>query len=259
MRRPIVGLSCYLQDARWGCWERPAAVLQTTYTDTVAAAGGLPVVIPPAVRDPASVAAELVGVLDALVLVGGEDVGDNPVRDAHEHALLAAALDRDIPVLAVCRGLQLLNLHLGGSLIHDLPARGVEGHRPSPGQFAPVVVEAGVGTRVERMMGERFEVQCSHHQAVDQPGEGLEVTARASDGVVEAVEVIPGSKIGDGSVIGGSFVVGVQWHPEEDGDTRLFGALVAEAVRRVVPPPVKPQTVNRAMGELFVQRRRKAT
>jgi putative glutamine amidotransferase len=171
--------------------------------------------------------------LDGLVLIGGGDVdparygvdayprngGTSDRRDDLEFGLLAAALARDLPVLAVCRGMQVLNVGLGGDLVQHLPDRlGSTRHQPGPGAFGPVTVVTGTGSRLRRLLGPRIEVQCSHHQAVDRVGRGLVVTAHSEDGIVEAVEST-----------GHRFVVGVQWHPEETGDRRLFEALVAEA------------------------------
>jgi putative glutamine amidotransferase len=119
------------------------------------------------------------------------------------------------PVLGVCRGTQILNTFLGGTLHQHLPAlTGDSVHQPGPGEFGEVDVKSVAGSRVGKVMGESFSVACSHHQAIDKLGEGLTVTARSEDGVVEAVELATG------------FVVGVQWHPEQQGDNRLFGALV---------------------------------
>ncbi len=169
-------------------------------------------------------------VLDALVLVGGGDVdpalysarphpatsGVNRERDDNELALLGAALASGTPVLAICRGLQLLNVHLGGTLTQHVPdVVGHAGHQPAPGCFGPVEVTIEPGWLLSKAMGESATVQCSHHQAVDRLAERLVVTARASDGLIEAVE-LPAA----------AFVVGVQWHPEQDGDLRVFEALV---------------------------------
>lgn len=164
----------------------------------------------------------MVAALDALVLVGGEDVGDNPLRDRSELSLLAAAAAVDLPVLAVCRGHQLLNVQRGGTLVPHLPdLPGTESHRPEPGQFSPVAIEAEADSRVASAMGKRFTVSCSHHQAIDILGKGLLVTARSAGGVIEAVED-PGA----------AFLVGVQWHPEEEGDIRLFNALMGACGHR---------------------------
>jgi putative glutamine amidotransferase len=138
-------------------------------------------------------------------------------------------------VLAVCRGHQVLNVGLGGDLIQQLPdVIGSCLHQPGPGVFGPVTVVAEEGTSVRRLLGDRFEVLCSHHQAVDSLGQDLVVAARSEDGVIEAVE-LPDRR----------FVVGVQWHPEEDGDLRLFEALVAAAGQRRATGP----SVGRARGQ----------
>jgi len=243
-----VGVTTYVTDARWGAWHRSASLVPSTYDELVAEAGACPLLLP-AVGGPERVrrqdAAEVVGVLDALVLIGGGDVDPraygqsshpevsavNAVRDQWELALLEAALDAGRPVLAICRGMQILNVHLGGTLVQHLPdVVGHTGHRSAAGAFDDVEIRTVPGTRVAAAMREQDIVRCSHHQAVDQLGAGLVVAARSVEqagetsgtgfGIVEAVEV-PGP----------GFVVGVQWHPEEAADRRLFDALV-DAVRR---------------------------
>jgi putative glutamine amidotransferase len=140
----------------------------------------------------------------------------NRRRDESERSLLGAALEADLPVLAICRGMQVLNVHLGGSLVQHIPdITGHSGHQPEAGCFGTTEVRAEAGSVVSKVLGESFTVRCSHHQAVGRVGAGLVVTARASDGLIEAVE-LPSAR----------FVVGVEWHPEEDGDLRLFAALV---------------------------------
>ena len=232
---PIVGVTTYHQQASWGPWDRLAAVLPASYVDTVAAAGGCPVLLSPAQTgiDTDEVASSVVGAIDALVLVGGGDIdparygqsadpatsGVDPGRDASELALLRAALAVDLPVLAVCRGMQLLDVELGGTLFQHVPdVVGHDGHQPARGFFADVEVTTEPGSAVAKILGEKATVACSHHQAIDRLGDGLVVTARSADGIAEAVE-LPGAR----------FVVGVQWHPEEHGGQRLFRALV-EAV-----------------------------
>jgi len=244
---PLVGLSTYYSKVAWGSWRRTAAAVPAGYFELVAAVGGRPVLLPPcrsAPGGPGAGAAGTVAALDALVLIGGGDVepsgygaqtdpatgGVDPTRDRSELDLLAGALDSDLPTLAICRGMQLLNVHCGGTLLQHLPALlGHTGHQPSPGEFAEVEVVTVAGTRTAEAIGSASTVLCSHHQAVDRIGTGLEVAARAIESrqegagrsttampeVVEAIEM-PDRK----------WVVGVQWHPEEAGDRRLFEALI---------------------------------
>jgi len=228
---PIIGVTTYRATAAWGAWHREAAVLPTAYVDHVGRSGGVPVLLPPADGTPSPEAT--VAALDGLVLVGGADVdparyhqepgphtiGVDPRRDAHELGLLAAALDRDLPVLAICRGLQLLNVAGGGTLHQHLPdVVGHLGHQPAQGCFDDVTVATVPGTVTAAAVGPTVTVRCSHHQAVDRLGAGLVVTARADDGTIEAVE-LPGRR----------FVVAVQWHPEESDANGLFAALSAAA------------------------------
>ena len=225
-----VGLSAYIEHARWGVWDQPAALLPTTYVDTVVAAGGVPILLPPV--DPAA-AATVVASIDALVLTGGPDVApdrygadahsltDQPrlERDAWEVALLQAALAADVPVLAVCRGAQLLNVACGGTLHQHVPevdGADLAAHRPELGTFGTVPIKVEAGSRLAAIVGTDVKASCHHHQAIDRLGDGLVVTARAADGMIEAVEM-PGPD---------RFVVGVQWHPEQDHDTRLFTAVM---------------------------------
>lgn len=222
---PRIGITTYLEPARWGAWDLRAALLPELYLDAVVRAGGRPMLLPPVDLG----AAETIEVLDALVLAGGADLdpagygadphpetaGVRPDQDQAELSLLRQALARDLPVLGVCRGMQLLNVGLGGDLVQHL-----DDHRPAPGQFVRHRVEFEPGTRAAAILGDAVEVESSHHQGLGRLGDGLVVSGRSSDGVVEAVEH-PGHR----------FVLGVQWHPEADaGDLRLFKALV-EACR----------------------------
>jgi gamma-glutamyl-gamma-aminobutyrate hydrolase PuuD len=233
---PLIGLSTYVDHARWGSWERPAALLPESYFELVAAAGGRPVLLPPsrtAPDGPGQGADEAIAVLDGLVLTGGGDVdplvyGEEAVpevggvdvnRDASERALLQAALRADLPVLAICRGCQVLNIELGGTLHQHLPdVVGHAEHRTAPSVFGDVQIETEPGSLVAEVFGPHPTVLCSHHQAIRELGHGLVPTARTHDGVVEAVE-LPGTR----------FVLAVQWHPEEGGDQRPFDALVRAA------------------------------
>ncbi|MBW4717578.1 gamma-glutamyl-gamma-aminobutyrate hydrolase family protein [Saccharothrix obliqua] len=220
--RPLIGVTTYLERTRFGVWDVPAAVLHRDYLDSVVRAGGNPVLLPPVgVWD-----ASAIGFLDGLVLAGGADVDParygrprdtrtgppRPDRDAAELELVRAALKLDLPLLGVCRGMQVLNVALGGTL-----AQHVEGHNPAPAAFEHTGVAVAPGTLLAGVVGLATTVHCHHHQAVDDLGDGLRVVASAPDGTVEAVE-LPGSR----------FVLGVQSHPEADSeDDRLFAALVA--------------------------------
>ncbi|HWD53678.1 MAG TPA: gamma-glutamyl-gamma-aminobutyrate hydrolase family protein [Acidimicrobiales bacterium] len=235
---PLIGLTTYVADVRWGSWERRSGVLPQSYFELVAAAGGRPLLLPPpstAPDGPEAGADEVIAVLDGLVLTGGGDVdplaygerpapevvGVNHQRDASERALLAAALRADLPVLAICRGCQILNVELGGSLHQHLPdVIGHLAHRSAPYVFGDVEVDTVPGSKAADVFGAKPVVRCSHHQAIHDLGRGLVPTASTDDGVIEAVE-IPDAR----------FVLGVQWHPEEQQDQRPFDALVRASTR----------------------------
>ncbi|RKS09693.1 putative glutamine amidotransferase [Nocardiopsis sp. Huas11] len=229
---PVIGVSAYAQSASWGVWEMPAVLLPGAYTDAVAAAGAVPVLLPPVEG-----VAGAVERLDGLVLAGGGDLdpglygaeaeehtaGVQAARDGAECALLAAALERGIPVLGVCRGMQLLNVARGGTLVQHLPARvGHEGHRRRPGVFDEHAVSVAEGSLTAAVLGRtRVDAPSYHHQAVDVLGEGVVATAWAEDGTVEALEYT-----------GVPDVLGVQWHPEMGRDPALFDWLVERASDR---------------------------
>jgi gamma-glutamyl-gamma-aminobutyrate hydrolase PuuD len=233
---PLIGVTTYVADASWGSWERRAAVLPASYFELVASAGGRPLLLPPTGTSPdgpGAAADEVVAVLDGLVLTGGGDVdplayGEHPApevagvdlaRDESERALLAAALRLDLPVLAICRGCQVLNVELGGSLHQHLPdVVGHSEHRSAPYVFGDVAVATAPGSVTAAVFGDEPTVRCSHHQAIRELGRDLVATASTADGVVEAVE-LPSAR----------FVLGVQWHPEEGRDQRPFDALVTAA------------------------------
>ncbi|KTR94125.1 glutamine amidotransferase [Microbacterium testaceum] len=235
-RTPVVGLTTYLERAQQGVWDVRAAFLPQQYFDSVTASGATAVLLPPQPRPEQAAAAVLDG-LDGLILTGGLDVQPelygaerHPLtdparadRDAWELALLAGARERGIPVFGICRGLQLLNVALGGTLHQHLPeALGTERYRIGGGVFAENVVEVDAGTRLAGLVGAGpLTVHSYHHQAVDRVGEGLVVTALTDDGLVQAVEAE-----------GDDYLVAVQWHPEENAeDRRLFLGLVAAAAR----------------------------
>jgi len=229
--RPVVGITSYAQEASWGVWRLPAVLIPAMYVDAVEEAGGRPLVVPPL----ESGLDETLDALDGIIFSGGADVdptvyGSEPHpetdvpqrhRDAGELALLRAALARDMPVLAICRGFQLLNVARGGDLLQHLPEEvGHDEHKQTPGVFAVHPVEVKEGTRLASVIGARSDVTSHHHQAVGRVGDGLVESAWAADGTLEAIED-PGMR----------FAVGVQWHPEAGEDRELFRALVAEASR----------------------------
>ena len=226
-------MTTYLEQSRSGVWDVPASFLPRIYFDGVTQAGGIATLLPPQpVND--DVVTRVLDGLDGLVLTGGKDVdparygqprhpaNDEPRadRDAWEFALLSGALRRDMPVLGICRGAQVLNIAFGGSLHQHLPdVLGNSGHQPGNAVFARSEVRVLPGSRLVGLIGPTSTVECYHHQAVAEVGAGLAVVAHSSDGVIEAVEK-PGE----------AFVLGVQWHPEERlEDLRLFAGVVAAA------------------------------
>jgi putative glutamine amidotransferase len=231
--RPLIGVTTYLEQARTGVWDLPASFLPKTYLDAVTDAGGIAVLLPPQPTTPGD-AARVIERLDGLIIAGGIDVdparyGQQPhaetdapqtVRDEWDFALLSAAIDAETPFLAVCRGAQVLNVLRGGTLHQHLPdVVGSNRYQLGGAQFARVPIELDPDSIVGTLVGERFDGAVYHHQAIDELGDGLVVTARSDDGVVEAVE-LPNVPFG----------VGVQWHPEEDAeDRRLFAGLVEAA------------------------------
>jgi putative glutamine amidotransferase len=226
--KPIVGITTYLTRAAWGAWDLDAALIPAAYVRSVARAGGAPLLVPPG----ADIAATL-GVVDGLVFSGGPDLdpelygaeahpetaGVVRERDDFELALMRAALEHDVPMLAICRGSQVLNVLHGGDIEQHVPDRvGNEAHREVPGVFSVHEVAVESGSLLAGILGERHDVKSSHHQGFGRVGDGLTVTAQAPDGTVEGLED-PSHR----------FAVGVLWHPEEGEDLALFEALVAEA------------------------------
>jgi len=227
--RPLVGITTYVTPARWGSWEQEAALIPAQYVQAVERAGGRPLLVPPSEEG----IEETLDALDALIFSGGSDLspetygqephpetyGVVPERDDAELALLTAALERDLPVLAICRGSQVLNVALGGDLLQHLPeVVGDEKHKHTPGAYADHDVSIEPGTRIGTLLGEHAPVKSHHHQGFGRLGSGLVETARAEDGTIEAVE--------DASR---RFTLGVLWHPEAGEDLKLFEELVAEA------------------------------
>lgn len=230
---PLVGITTYLERAQQGVWDVRAAFLPEQYLTGVTSAGGIALLLPP--QDPDTADAAIAG-LDGLVLSGGADVAPelygaerhpttDPARvdrDAWELALFRAAERRRIPVLAICRGLQLVNVARGGTLQQHLPeSLGTERYRIGGGVFAENQVAVARGTALAEVLGEdSVSVRSYHHQGIDRLGEGLIAAAHSDDGLVQAFV----------DTQGGGHVVGIQWHPEEDAeDRRLFQDLVTQA------------------------------
>ncbi len=228
MGRPRIGITTYLTDAAWSYWKLPAALIPASYVQSVELAGGSPLLVPPGAG-----IEETLDALDGLVFSGGSDLdpqlyGSEPheatggivrERDEFELELMRAALDRDLPVLAICRGSQVLNVARGGGIEQHLPERlGDEVHRQVPGTFGEHGIDVLPDTRLAGIVGPRAAVKSHHHQGFDRLGAGLRESARADDGTLEGVED-PDRR----------FAIGVLWHPEEDDEKALFTALVAAA------------------------------
>ena len=231
--RPLVGLTTYCEPASWGVWhDVPAALVPQAYVDALRSAGARVVLLPPEREPSAADVLDLVSRLDALVIAGGADVepqrygqqphpvvqSPRPDRDDLEVALVAAAVAADLPLLGICRGMQVMAVAGGGALEQHLPdVVGHPGHCPAPGRYGTHVVRTAEGSRLREVLGERVDVPTYHHQGV-QSHPGYAATAWADDGVVEAIEA-PEAR----------FRLGVQWHPEVGTDPRLFEALVGAA------------------------------
>ena len=232
MSRPVIGICSAIESARWAAWEVVVNLSPRTYSLALQRAGGVALILPPD-DSVAEAPDELLDLLDALILAGGSDIDPGsygakprpetkntwPERDRFELALGTRALERDMPVLGICRGMEMLNVIHGGTLNQHL---GLELHRHTPGVFTDHRVQLEPGSLAARVVGaETTEVKSAHHQAVEELGEGVVVTGHADDGVVEAIE-LPDK----------SFAVGVLWHPEEDEQSRVVGSLVEEARSR---------------------------
>ena len=229
--RPLIGITSYAEEVRMGVWTEDAAVVPLAYVRSVERAGGRPLVIPP-VEDGVD---ETLDALHGVIFSGGGDLdpglygadphgeteAPKPWRDQAEMRMLEAALARDMPVLAICRGSQLLNVARGGDLVQHLPeVVGHERHKHEPGAYSDHSVQVASDSKLGDLLGEHAPVKSHHHQGMGQIGEGLREVAWAEDGVVEGLED-PAKR----------FALGVLWHPEEGEDFALFTGLVEEARR----------------------------
>jgi putative glutamine amidotransferase len=228
-RRPLIGITTYVEPAHWGAWELDAALIPWMYVQAIERAGGRALLVPPSEHG----VDEALDALDGVLFSGGNDIdpraygatphpetrGTRPERDRGELALLEGALARDMPVLAVCRGSQVLNVARGGDLVQHLPdVVGDERHKHTPGAFADHDVRIESESTLGRLVGDRAPVKSHHHQGYGRIGDGLREVAWADDGTVEALED-PERR----------FALGVLWHPEAGEDFALFKALVEEA------------------------------
>jgi putative glutamine amidotransferase len=226
--KPVVGITTYLTAAAWGAWKLDAALVPAAYVRSVVLAGGTPLLVPPGASFE-----ETLDAVDGLVFSGGSDLDPELYgeqahpetadwvreRDDFELGLMRAALARDLPLLAICRGSQVLNVALGGNLEQHVPDRvNTDVHKQTPGVFADHDVAVLPETKLSEILGDRADVKSHHHQGYGDLGAGLREAARAPDGTVEALED-PARR----------FTLGVLWHPEEGQDLALFEALIREA------------------------------
>jgi putative glutamine amidotransferase len=232
--RPVIGLTSYRQRGQTGVWDTEMAMLPAFYLEGVSRAGGLAVILPPQQIDDSDATALLAG-LDGLIVTGGRDVessryGQSPhqaaekpdqLRDLLEDRLIEAAIEANLPFLGICRGSQMLNVNRGGTLMQHLPdVVGDNRYQPGGGNFAHMNMDVQVGSRLATIFGSSVQnAALYHHQAVDEVGEGLRVSAYSPDGIIQAIEL-------DDHPFG----IAVQWHPEQTlDDLRLFEALVRAA------------------------------
>ena len=244
MSRPIIGITTYREQASWGVWHRQADLLGAGHADAVLAAGGAPVLVPPL----ADCALDVLRALDGLVLAGGADLDPSrygsapdpatgsprPDRDETELRLAAACLDGDLPLLAICRGMQVLNVALGGDLVQHLPdVEGAAAHRGADGVFVERTLAVDPTSLLGSIVGAELDVHCYHHQGIGRIATGLRAVAWSEDGLVEALEADPA---------GAAFLLAVQSHPEESADRRLFRRLVDAAAARSTSEVISGQT-----------------
>lgn len=245
MAAPLIGLTTYREPAAWGVWQQPADVLPTQYAAAVEATGGVAVLLP--TQSQPGAADTVVARLDGLVLTGGADVdpgrydetahdrttGWRPDRDAWELALLEAAEAAGLPVLGVCRGMQVMAVHAGGTLHQHTPDLvDHEQHNPGGDEYGRIEVSTVPGTRVAALVGDRLTVTCHHHQSV-RTHPGFVASAHAADGTLEAMEA--------GEAGGGRFSLAVQWHPETAEDVGLLAGLVRAAAAYAGERTGRPQ------------------
>ncbi len=239
---PVIGITTYQDQAGWRGWNAHAALLPYVYVDAVRKAGGRAVLLPPGGSD--AEARDTIAGLDGIVVSGGPDIDparygaarhpktQPPVRarDSWDLAVIASALSLAVPLLAICRGMQVLNVCRGGTLHQHVPDLvGHTRHNGPKAGFGRHSVQVAEGSVLGAILpsGEYFDVPTHHHQAVDLLGDGLAAVAWEEDGLIEAIEAGP-SELGGMS----GFVLGVQWHPEQGDDPRLFQALVSAAAER---------------------------
>lgn len=237
--RPVIGLTAYDEPVDRGVWiAQRSVLLPHDYVAKIEAVGALAVLLPPRADLTAPVADELLARLDGLIVTGGADVESatygqdphpsaqeaRPERDRSELALVRAARRRGLPILGICRGMQIMAVEAGGTLEQHVPDRvGHDEHCPRPGVFGRHGVALVAGSRLADLLGPHVDVHSYHHQAVA-THPGYRAVGHAPDGTLEAMEADPSR--GDRFP---SFCVGVQWHPEPGDDERLFVALVQAA------------------------------
>jgi putative glutamine amidotransferase len=226
--RPVIGITSYVEQARWGAWDLPAALVPLRYVAAVESAGGRPLIVPPV----ADALEETIDALDGVVFAGGSDLnpalygaeshpktrGWRPQRDEAELELMKCALSSSVPVLAICRGMQMLNVMRGGDLRQHLPETSGAMHRENYGEFVRHDVRIDPSSRLGAVLGDRAVVASHHHQGPGRLGRDLRAVAWAPDDTVEGIE--------DPEL---EFVCGVLWHPEEDQEPALFEQLVNAA------------------------------
>jgi putative glutamine amidotransferase len=241
MHRPVIGITTYVEPASWGVWrDVSAAIVPHAYVRQVTAAGGLPILVPPLPGEASAEDIEAVlSRLDGLILSGGADVeparygavphasiqAPRPDRDGSELGLAVATAGTDLPVLGICRGMQVMAVAAGGDLVQHLPdVLGTEEHSPGPGRYGSHDVRIEPASKLGAILGEHVEVATYHHQGVGQHP-GLRATGWSPDGLLEAFE--------DEQAV---YRIGVQWHPEVGDDPRLFQSLVAAAATGQAAP-----------------------